>query len=69
MTSFRKVQKIVQLRVACPKKGKSGYPISKVLNSCKTCRHHIGIYQQKDPDDGIVLYVECDYLKDRMRKV
>jgi hypothetical protein len=69
VTSLRKVQKIVQLRVACPKKGKSRYPISKVLNSCKKCRYHKGVYQQKDPDDGIVLYVECDFLKEKMRKV
>ena len=69
MTSFRKVQKIVQLRVICPKQGKSGYPISKLLNSCKKCRHHKGVYRKKDSDEGIVLYVECDYLKEKLRKV
>ena len=69
MTSLRKVQKIVQLRVACPKRGKSGYPILKVLNSCKKCRHHRGVYKRKDSGKGIVLYVECGYLKERMQRV
>ena len=68
MTSLRKVQRIVQLRVACPQKGTSGYPLSKLLNTCKKCQYHKGIYKYKNPDENIVMYVECDFLKKKILK-